>query len=185
MLTASMLSFRGAWINIVTKQMWHFHFNLKLNSHLKPTRFPTHRNMDKCFSLHIRIRLQLLVFKKKNPLRFFIFCVNGIVARQPKTKRSFASLRIYSNPFDRVERGGFPSLFPSLFFSHSMQVLWNTGRPLFLTDSCTDCISAVCVHLPALLNCHSGCQPSGTEMDSSWIQQVIAAHLFRTSRGSS
>lgn len=145
-LTASMLSFRGVWINMVTKQMWHFHFNLTLNLHLKPTWFPTQRNMDKCVSLHISIQLHFLVFKK--PLSFFVFCVNAIVARQPQTKQSFTLFRIYSNPSVRVERGGFPSFFPSLLPSQQCRYSGTQGVHCFwLTVKQTALAASACICL--------------------------------------
>lgn len=101
-------------------------------------------------------------------------------SRQPRTEASFILFGIYSNPFERLKKPISVSPLSSSLSSADALQHGASILPVWLTR--TDDASAHYVCLLTLLNCHSGCQTPGTEMDSSWIQQVIAAYLFVASR---
>lgn len=69
-----------------------------------------------------------------------------------------------------------------LCFLHSVVLSpWNRWHALCVWLPLQQMLLASCVCM--LINWHWGCQYSGTEMDSSWIQKVTraAVHLFRAS----
>lgn len=138
-----------------------------------------------CQPSYLHLSIYFCINKKKVSFYCIRIVSDRLRSRQMRTEPSFTLFWIYSNPFESPEKQISLFLRP-LFFPHSSADTLKHGgvHCACLTDTWTDTVKPVCVHLPPLLNCHSGCQPSGTEMDSSWIQQVIAAHLFRTSRGS-